>query len=105
MHVAAAGDESASNGRPDGRVLIDAAAGAIAGCVSRFVVGPLDVVKIRFQVQLEPIAGTSASHYKGFGNAFKTILRDEGIPVRSMCSAGEQQHVRVWFLDNQSHEA
>ena len=32
------------------RALIDAAAGAIAGCISRSVTSPLDVIKIRFQV-------------------------------------------------------
>jgi hypothetical protein len=31
------------------RAVLDAAAGAAAGCVARFVVGPLDVLKIRFQ--------------------------------------------------------
>lgn len=33
------------------RAVLDAASGATAGCVARFVVGPLDVVKIRFQVR------------------------------------------------------
>lgn len=32
------------------RALIDAAAGAISGAVSRTVTSPLDVIKIRFQV-------------------------------------------------------
>ena len=32
------------------RALIDAAAGAISGCISRSVTSPLDVIKIRFQV-------------------------------------------------------
>eukprot|EP00775_Hariotina_reticulata_P006741 gene6741-6961_t len=55
-----------------------------AGAISRFVVGPLDVVKIRFQVQLEPITLTHStpsklpSHYTGFMNAFKTIIAEEG---------------------------
>lgn len=31
---------------------VDALAGAISGCISRIVVGPLDVIKIRFQVQM-----------------------------------------------------
>ena len=34
------------------RMLIDALAGAISGCISRVVVGPLDVIKIRFQVHM-----------------------------------------------------
>ena len=64
--------------------LITAAAGAMAGAVARFVVGPLDVVKIRFQVQLEPIAaGGLPSKYTSLHQAFTTILREEGIKVRS----------------------
>ena len=33
-----------------------ATAGAVAGAVSRLLVSPLDVLKIRFQLQLEPIS-------------------------------------------------
>lgn len=32
------------------RVALDALAGALAGAISRVIVGPLDVIKIRFQV-------------------------------------------------------
>lgn len=32
-----------------------AVAGALAGCVTRAILSPVDVVKIRFQLQLEPI--------------------------------------------------
>lgn len=69
------------------RVASDALAGALAGAVSRFIVGPLDVVKIRFQVQLEPISYSHTaptkrpSHYTGFVNAFRTIVAEEGIRV------------------------
>ena len=66
-----------------GRAAIDATAGALAGCIARFVTGPLDVVKIRFQVQLEPIKGAAGvpSKYTGFAQAFTTILKEEGITV------------------------
>lgn len=68
---------------------VDATAGAIAGCAARFVVGPLDVIKIRFQVQLEPIAKRAAgidptsltSKYTGLRQALSTIVKEEGIPV------------------------
>eukprot|EP00879_Flechtneria_rotunda_P005929 GHRR01006235.1.p1 GENE.GHRR01006235.1~~GHRR01006235.1.p1 ORF type:complete len:350 (+),score=80.30 GHRR01006235.1:389-1438(+) len=67
------------------RVTLDAVAGALAGCVSRFLVGPLDVIKIRFQVQLEPINISHStptkrpSYYKGFIHAFRTIVKEEGV--------------------------
>ena len=65
-------------------------AGAVSGAVSRFVVGPLDVMKIRFQVQLEPIRETGravvAQHqhqlhgkYTSLRQAFLTILKEEGV--------------------------
>ena len=72
------------------RVIIDAGAGALAGCISRFVVGPLDVIKIRFQVQLEPIRAHPdapaaryfmQSKYTSFRQAFLTIIKEEGISV------------------------
>ena len=67
----------------------DATAGAIAGCAARFVVGPLDVIKIRFQVQLEPIAKRAAgldptslaSKYTGLRQALTTIVKEEGVKV------------------------
>lgn len=37
------------------RAMIDSTAGAIAGCVSRTVTSPLDVIKIRFQVDFGSI--------------------------------------------------
>lgn len=66
-----------------GRAVLDASAGALAGCIARFVTGPLDVIKIRFQVQLEPIKGAAGvqSKYTGFAQALTTILKEEGITV------------------------
>ncbi|KAF2460018.1 mitochondrial carrier domain-containing protein [Lineolata rhizophorae] len=63
-----------------------AAAGAIAGLVSRFVIAPLDVIKIRLQLQThslsDPLSVASAQGgpiYKGTFGTLKHILRDEGI--------------------------
>lgn len=65
------------------RMLLDAVAGAAAGCVSRVIVAPLDLVKIRLQVQLEPVLGASpVSKYTGFTHAIATVLREEGVLVR-----------------------
>ena len=60
----------------------DAVAGGLAGSVSRFVVGPLDVVKIRLQVQLEPVAEAvkgGQGKYRGMWHALRTIFREEGV--------------------------
>ncbi|RZC75447.1 hypothetical protein C5167_050928 [Papaver somniferum] len=74
--------------RPLNRALIDAAAGAISGGISRTVTSPLDVIKIRFQVQLEPTSSWEllrkgvheSSKYTGMMQATKAILREEGLP-------------------------
>ncbi|KAL6785698.1 hypothetical protein ACKKBF_B01280 [Auxenochlorella protothecoides x Auxenochlorella symbiontica] len=62
-------------------------AGALAGAVSRFATGPLDVLKIRFQVQLEPVWHAAAqsgrplvrSKYTSIRQALATIIKEEGI--------------------------
>ena len=63
----------------------DVVAGAISGAVARFIIGPLDVLKIRFQVQVEPISTVrqSASKYTSIPQAFRLILKEEGIQAGS----------------------
>ncbi|KAL1636117.1 mitochondrial thiamine pyrophosphate transporter [Diplodia intermedia] len=61
-------------------------AGAIAGLVSRFVIAPLDVIKIRLQLQVHSLSDP-ATHpsarggpiYKGTLGTLKHILREEGV--------------------------
>ncbi|XP_010269464.1 PREDICTED: mitochondrial thiamine pyrophosphate carrier [Nelumbo nucifera] len=68
------------------RALIDATAGAISGGISRTLTSPLDVIKIRFQVQLEPTSSWAllrkdlyrTSKYTGILQASKDIFREEG---------------------------
>ncbi|XP_077225057.1 mitochondrial thiamine diphosphate carrier 2-like [Tasmannia lanceolata] len=68
------------------RALIDTTAGAISGGISRTVTSPLDVIKIRFQVQLEPTSSLAllrrqlyqTSKYTGIFQATKDIFREEG---------------------------
>ncbi|XP_022849304.1 mitochondrial thiamine diphosphate carrier 2-like isoform X2 [Olea europaea var. sylvestris] len=70
------------------RTLIDLTAGAISGAVSRTITSPLDVIKIRFQVQLEPTThwtllqrnAYGPSKYTGMLQATKDIFREEGLP-------------------------
>ncbi|KAE8714201.1 putative Soybean protein regulated by cold-2 [Hibiscus syriacus] len=69
------------------RALLDATAGAVSGGISRTVTSPLDVIKIRFQVQLEPTSSWSlirkdlsgSSKYTGMFQATKEIFREEGL--------------------------
>lgn len=65
----------------DGRHLKIAFAGGTASCVGRFLTQPLDVVKIRFQLQVEPIKHRAlhASKYVSIIQAIKTISKEEGI--------------------------
>ncbi|KAK1293244.1 hypothetical protein QJS10_CPB17g01371 [Acorus calamus] len=68
------------------RAFIDATAGAVSGGISRTVTSPLDVIKIRFQVQLEPTFSRASlqrelyrpSKYTGVWQATKDIFREEG---------------------------
>ncbi|KAF1808063.1 mitochondrial thiamine pyrophosphate carrier 1 [Eremomyces bilateralis CBS 781.70] len=67
---------------PRHQVLI---AGAISGLLSRFVVAPLDVIKIRLQLQSHSLSdplshrGVIGPTYKGAFGTLKHILRDEGV--------------------------
>lgn len=57
-------------------------AGAFAGMISRVVVAPLDVIKIRMQVQVEPVLRLASSKtlgkYTGIAQCARTILKEEG---------------------------
>ena len=53
---------------------VTAVAGGIAGLTSRFVIAPLDVIKIRLQLQAR-----SGSMYRGAVHAGKTIVAQEGV--------------------------
>eukprot|EP00192_Tetraselmis_astigmatica_P010834 CAMPEP_0117693932 /NCGR_PEP_ID=MMETSP0804-20121206/27163_1 /TAXON_ID=1074897 /ORGANISM="Tetraselmis astigmatica, Strain CCMP880" /LENGTH=345 /DNA_ID=CAMNT_0005507557 /DNA_START=307 /DNA_END=1346 /DNA_ORIENTATION=+ len=56
-----------------------AVAGAISGCVARFVIGPLDVLKIRFQVQVEPVSRRAAARLAAQKGAAVTLPKYTGI--------------------------
>ncbi|KAF2009825.1 mitochondrial deoxynucleotide carrier [Aaosphaeria arxii CBS 175.79] len=62
-----------------------AVAGAVAGLVSRFVIAPLDVIKIRLQLQVHSLSdplsvrNINGPVYKGTLGTLKHILREEGL--------------------------
>ncbi|XP_069510911.1 mitochondrial thiamine pyrophosphate carrier isoform X2 [Ambystoma mexicanum] len=58
-----------------------AAAGSLSGFVTRALISPLDVIKIRFQLQIEDLSGRdSVAKYRGILQAAGLILREEGLP-------------------------
>lgn len=69
-----------------------AIAGAVSGFVTRFLCQPLDVIKIRFQLQVEPISRHHVSKYRSVPQAFFLIHKEEGI------SALWKGHVPAQFL-------
>ncbi|XP_076634974.1 mitochondrial thiamine pyrophosphate carrier [Colletes latitarsis] len=56
-----------------------AVAGAISGFITRFLCQPLDVIKIRFQLQVEPVSNHHVSKYKSLPQAFFLIFKEEGL--------------------------
>lgn len=65
-------------------------AGGMAGLVSRFFIAPLDVIKIRLQLQIHSLSEPSAAStvniraqrdavYKGVWPTFRSILKEEGV--------------------------
>ncbi|EYB82446.1 hypothetical protein Y032_0360g3455 [Ancylostoma ceylanicum] len=54
-------------------------AGLASGIATRMIIQPLDVLKIRFQLQEEPIRGRNSGKYKGVLQSVRLIFREEGI--------------------------
>ncbi|PAV70395.1 hypothetical protein WR25_06431 [Diploscapter pachys] len=54
-------------------------AGLASGIVTRVIIQPLDVLKIRFQLQEEPIRGAQSGKYKGVIQSILLISREEGV--------------------------
>ncbi|XP_076866704.1 mitochondrial thiamine pyrophosphate carrier [Brachyhypopomus gauderio] len=56
-----------------------ALAGSAAGMVTRALISPLDVVKIRFQLQIERVSSREPQgKYSGVAQAFRRMLAEEG---------------------------
>lgn len=59
--------------KEDGNAIETVICGGVAGLVNRFCIAPLDVLKIRLQLQ------SSERLYTGILHGFRTIIRQEGI--------------------------
>lgn len=59
--------------------MVYAVAGGVSGFITRAVCQPLDVIKIRFQLQVEPISKKSTvSKYRSMTQATQLIIQEEG---------------------------
>lgn len=56
-----------------------AIAGGLAGALTRSISQPLDMIKIRFQLQVEPFNPNKNSKYTSILQAFKLVCKEEGI--------------------------
>lgn len=56
-----------------------ALAGGGSGFITRSLCQPLDVLKIRFQLQVEPISHQTTSKYRSLFQAVSLIFHEEGI--------------------------
>lgn len=54
-------------------------AGAASGFITRAVCQPLDVLKIRFQLQVEPISPSALAKYRSIPQAIVLIAQEEGV--------------------------
>lgn len=54
-------------------------AGGGSGFITRMLCQPLDVLKIRFQLQVEPILKSNVSKYQSVVHATNVILKEEGV--------------------------
>lgn len=53
-------------------------AGAASGFITRATCQPLDVLKIRFQLQVEPISHIASSKYRSIPQAISLVCKEEG---------------------------
>lgn len=83
----------------------DILAGGISGGITRMLIAPLDVIKIRFQVQSNPAMKSamppSKYHYTGVIDSVRTIMRKEGVVVRFLSLAPfEAKLLAVCYVKN-----
>lgn len=74
------GEKKSRNENDKTRTLLKApVAGGAAGFCTRAITQPLDCVKIRHQLQIEPISWNSEGKYKSIFQTAQTIFKEEGL--------------------------
>ncbi|KAM3181609.1 hypothetical protein ACTXT7_014034 [Hymenolepis weldensis] len=58
---------------------VDALAGSLTGFSVRAITQPLDVLKIRLQLQVEDISPKNGGYYQSIPQAVNRIVREEGV--------------------------
>lgn len=53
-------------------------AGGLSGALTRAISQPFDVLKIRFQLQVEPVSSNQVSKYKSMTQAIRLMIKEEG---------------------------
>uniref|UniRef100_A0A8C5XCI9 Solute carrier family 25 member 19 n=1 Tax=Microcebus murinus TaxID=30608 RepID=A0A8C5XCI9_MICMU len=72
------GYDPKADGRNNSKFQV-AAAGSMSGLVTRALISPLDIIKIRFQLQIERLSRNDpGAKYHGILQATKQILQEEG---------------------------
>ncbi|XP_060654330.1 mitochondrial thiamine pyrophosphate carrier [Drosophila nasuta] len=86
--------------------VLQAVGGGVSGAVTRFVSQPFDVLKIRFQLQVEPLSKSNESaKYGGMLQAFATIYREEGMRgIWKGHVAGQVMSISYAFVQFWSYE-
>eukprot|EP01134_Creolimax_fragrantissima_P001016 CFRG1016T1 len=77
-----------STAKPENTSYDAVVCGSLSGLLSRMCIAPLDVIKIRLQLQVEPISGinritrkataANAGYYRGWIHAMRTVVLEEG---------------------------
>ena len=84
-----------------------AMSGAIAGLTSRLIIAPLDLIKIRLQLQPEKKSSIlrydTSAKYSGLWNTFKLIIKEEGLRVRELNLYHQYQHSHHSNHSNSRH--
>ncbi|XP_068146214.1 mitochondrial thiamine pyrophosphate carrier [Drosophila tropicalis] len=86
--------------------VLQAVGGGVAGACTRFVCQPFDVLKIRFQLQVEPVKGShESSKYRGMLQALSSIYKEEGLRgVWRGHNSGQVMSITYAFVQFWSYE-